>query len=67
MSNELLTVRGKLITIPASFRLPLLDYQRVVEFCNRRGEIISGYTVKLWQRGLTTNEVEVDCESRGCV
>lgn len=56
MPDELLTITGRPATISASFRLPLPDYQRVVEICRRRGETLSSYTARLWQKELELEE-----------
>lgn len=60
MRNEFLTVSGRPATIPASFRLPLPEYQRVMELCRRRGETLSACTARLWQRELEREKQEGD-------
>ena len=50
--NEFVTVSGKPLTVPGSFRIALVDYQKALELCQSKEKTFSRYTMELWQREL---------------
>jgi len=60
------TVSGKPITIVAAFRLPLTDYQLVVDYCQKWRVSLSTATAALWKRELNNLEAwaEWDTQSK---
>lgn len=56
--DELVTISGKPVTVPASFRLPLPSYPQIITYCKQRGVTLSSATWQLWQRALELEKKE---------